>query len=347
MIDLAELTKGKRLHRPSDIERAVLGLSAYATWLALPTEPVALLPEREVRIQPRDLLWFQNTLRDGAWESRDFASVVSPAPNRARRAHADRTSRNHLDRLALLWKDGYFERVKYEKNRLLYVPTNKLERELHQRGWLRRTRRDYDNRNRRRVQRPESWKHTVRMKDFMQVLRRDVRALADVVLTEDGDAMQGGRGDLYAARRFKADGFDQATVSDKTLMLSFVTGRTRKKAKVRKHRLFAAEWHCGTEPLVRRTSLDSSFLSSKYERYHAYGLAGLHDEQFGSDNLTVLTIVEGGERHLANVCACANEVTGGRAPNRFLAARASELMAAPLQCRWLNAQGEPVFSLLS
>ena len=125
------------------------------------------------------------------------------APNKAKRKHEDRTSRNHLDRLALLWQHGYFERVKYERNRILYVPTNKLERELHHRGWLRKTRRDYDNRNRRRTNRPESWKHTVRIKDFMQVLRRDVRALTDVVLTEDGDAMQGGRGDLYAARRFK------------------------------------------------------------------------------------------------------------------------------------------------
>jgi hypothetical protein len=158
--------------------------------------------------------------------------------------------------------------------------------------------------------------------------------------------MQGDRADLYAARRFKTPDHNEAVVSDKTLMLSFVTGRTRKKAKVWKHRLFAVEWHCGGEPLQRYSSLDSSFLASKYERYDAYGVAGVHEEQFGCDNLTVLTIVEGGERHLANVCACAAEVTGGRAPNRFLAARASELMAAPLQCRWLNANGEPV-SLLS
>lgn len=346
MIDLAALTKGRRLTRPSDIEGAALALAVVAGALELPVEPVALRPAHELRIQPRDVLWFKSTLRDGAWESRDFAGVVSPAPNKARRKFADRTSAQHYKRLKALWDQGYFVRVRYEGNRILYVPTNKLERELHRRGWINRTRRDYDHRNRRRVHRPESWRHTVRIKDFMQALRRDVRAFPDVALSEDGDAMQGVRGDLYAARRFKASDHDEAVVSDKTLLLSFVVGRTRKKAKLWKHRLFAIEWHCGGEPLQRFTSKDGTFLASKYERYDAYGVERAHEEQFGADNLTVLTIVEGGERHLRNVCNLAHEITGGRAPNRFLTARADELMAAPLRARWLNAKGETV-SLLS
>ena len=346
MVDLAELTKGKRLHRPADIEHAMFALSVAAQARGYPVEDLILLPERDVVIQPRDVSWFKNTLRDGAWESSDFAGIVSPAPNKAKRKHADRTSRNHLDRLALLWKHGYFARVRYTGNRLLYVPTNKLERELFQRGWLQRTRRDYDNRNRRRSNRLESWVHTVRTKDYKQAFRLNVAALPDVVLSEDGDAMQGDRGDLYRARRFKVSEFDEAAISDWTSMLSFVTGRTRKKAKIWKHRLFADEWHRGTEPLQRHSSLDSSSLAYKFERYNAYGIERAHEEQFGCDNLTVRTIVEGGDRHLQNVCDLANEITGGRSPNRFLAARAPDVLEAPLQCRWWNAWGEPV-SLLS
>ena len=103
------------------------------------------------------------------------------------------------------------------------------------------------------------------------------------------------------------------------------------------------EVDCVTEPNTRYSSYHLQSLRQKYESYQAYAAAKRHREQFGVNNMRVLTVTTGGDEKVEHLAETAYEVCQGEGGGRFLATSYEAFKRdGPLAVTWLDANKREV-----